>query len=77
VTDRQAVRSMRMGIEIAAILKQLYPSNFDPAKLMLLTGSAETIRQLQRGTSPEQIASSWTSELSSFDALRRKYFLYR
>jgi uncharacterized protein YbbC (DUF1343 family) len=77
VTDRQAVRSMRMGIEIAAILKQLYPSNFDPAKLMLLTGSAETIRQLQEGTSPEQIASSWTGELSSFDAVRRKYFLYK
>jgi uncharacterized protein YbbC (DUF1343 family) len=77
VTDRPAVRSMRMGIEIAAILKQLYSSNFDPAKLLLLTGNAETIRQLQDGTPPDQIVSSWSAQLSAFDATRRKYFLYK
>ena len=77
VTDRAAVRSMRMGLEIAATLKKLYPANFDPAKLLLLTGNAETIRQLQDGVPPEQIVASWSSDLSSFDALRRKYFLYK
>jgi uncharacterized protein YbbC (DUF1343 family) len=77
VTDRAAVRSMRMGLEIAATLKKLYPANFDPAKLLLLTGNAETIRQLQDGVPPEQIVASWSSDLSSFDALRRKYCLYK
>jgi uncharacterized protein YbbC (DUF1343 family) len=77
VTDRAAVRSMRMGIEIAAILKQLYPSNFDPAKLMILAGNAETIEQLQAGTPPDQIAAGWTNDLTAFDAVRRKYFLYK
>jgi uncharacterized protein YbbC (DUF1343 family) len=77
ITDRQAVRAMRMGIEIATVLKKLYPTDFDPAKLLLLTGSDETIRLLQDGTLPDQIAASWSTDLSTFDTLRRKYFLYR
>ena len=77
VTDKQAVRSMSMGIEIAAILKKLYPTNFDPAKLLFLVANADTIRQLQEGTSPEQIAASWSNQLNDFDTLRRKYYLYK
>jgi uncharacterized protein YbbC (DUF1343 family) len=77
VTDRVAVRSMRMSLEIASLLKQLYPNNFDPSKMLLLAGNSETIRQLQSGTSPDQIANSWSSDLTSFNALRHKYFLYK
>jgi len=77
VTDRSAVRSMRLGLEIAAILRKLYPDQFDPAKLLLLTGNAETIRQLQKGVAPEQIEASWSNDLSAYDAVRRKYFLYK
>jgi uncharacterized protein YbbC (DUF1343 family) len=77
VTDKQAVRSMSMGIEIAAILKKLYPANFDPAKLLLLVANADTIRQLQEGTSPEQIIAGWSNQLNDFDTLRRKYYLYK
>jgi uncharacterized protein YbbC (DUF1343 family) len=77
VGDKQAVRSMRMGIEIATILKKLYPDNFDPEKLMFLVGNAETIRQLQEGAAPEQVTARWSSDLNTFDAVRRKYFLYK
>jgi uncharacterized protein YbbC (DUF1343 family) len=77
ITDRQAVRSMRMGIEIATILKKLYPDHFDVAKLLLLTGNAETIRQLQDGAAPGQIEASWSTDVANFNQLRRKYFLYK
>jgi uncharacterized protein YbbC (DUF1343 family) len=77
VTDRFTARSMQVGIEIATILKRLYPSKFDVEKLMFLLGNAETVRQLQDGVSPETIISSWSSDLSKFDAVRRKYFLYK
>jgi uncharacterized protein YbbC (DUF1343 family) len=77
VTDRQVVRAMRMGLEIATILKKLYPGDFDPAKLLLLTGNAETIRQLEEGATPDQIVASWSSDLTGFDIVRRKYFLYK
>jgi uncharacterized protein YbbC (DUF1343 family) len=77
ITDRQAVRAMRVGLEIAAILKRLYPDKFDPEKLLFLVGNAETIRQLQAGVSPDQIIASWSADLATFDALHRKYFLYK
>jgi uncharacterized protein YbbC (DUF1343 family) len=77
ITDRQAVRAMRMGLEIAAILKKSYPDSFDPEKLLLLVGNAETIRQLQAAVPPDQIVASWSADLANFDALRRKYFLYK
>jgi uncharacterized protein YbbC (DUF1343 family) len=77
ITDRQAVRAMSMGIEVATILRKLYPADFDPAKLLLLTGNAETIRLLQDHAPADEIVTSWSSDLSSFDALRRKYLLYK
>ena len=77
ITDRAAVRSMRMGLEIAAILQKLYPAQFDPAKLLELTGDAETVRLLQEHTSPEKIVASWSAGLAAFDQMRKKYFLYK
>ena len=78
VTDRAAVRAMRVGIEIATVLKKLYPSNFDPAKLLAAdrqrgNDPATPSRMLP----PEQIDSGWANDLSAFDAVRRKYFLYK
>jgi uncharacterized protein YbbC (DUF1343 family) len=77
ITDRAAVRSVRTGIEIAAILQNMYPAKFDPAKLLFLIGNSETIRQLQAGVSPDQIVASWSTDLANFDQTRRKYFLYK
>ena len=77
ITERSAVRSMRMGLEIAAVLQKLYPRQFDIAKLLDLTGNADTVQQLQSGATPEKIVASWTPALAAFDQLRRKYFLYK
>ncbi len=77
ITDRFAVRSMRMGLEIAAILQRLYPKQFNSAKLIELVGNAETVQQMQSGVSPEKIVAGWTSSLAAFDQTRRKYFLYK
>ncbi len=77
VTDRFTVRSMRTGLEIAAVLKKLYPKEFDPEKLLLLVGNSDTIQQLQAGTAPEKIVASWSASLSAFDQIRCKYFLYK
>ncbi len=77
ITDRFAVRSMRLGLEIAAILQKLYPKQFDSAKLIELVGNADAVQQLQAGVAPEKIVASWTDSLAAFDKLRRKYFLYK
>jgi uncharacterized protein YbbC (DUF1343 family) len=77
ITDRAAVRSMRVGLEISVLLHKLYPQQFDPAKLITLTGNAATVQQLQAGVSPEKIIAGWSEDLMTFDQLRRKYFLYK
>jgi len=77
VTDRAAVRSMRIGLEIAELLQKKYPEQFDVTKTILLLGNDATVQQLKAGTPPEQIIASWSADLAAFELLRRKYFLYK
>jgi uncharacterized protein YbbC (DUF1343 family) len=58
-------------------LHRFYPQQFDPEKLLLLIGNSDTIQQLQAGATPEKIVASWSAALSTFDQIRRKYFLYK
>jgi uncharacterized protein YbbC (DUF1343 family) len=75
--DRAAVRSMLVGLEVATVLRRLYPEQFDVRKMIFLVGNADTISALQSGAPVEQIVASWTTSLTDFDARRRKYFLYK
>ncbi len=77
VLDRRALRSMRMGIEIAVILRKLYPKQFDSDKLILLLGNSQTIEKLRSGASPSDIVASWEVDLKAFQGVRAKYLLYR
>jgi len=77
VTDRAAVRSMRIGLEIASLLEKKYPNEFDATKTLLLLGNARAVDQLQAGIAPARIIADWSSDLAAFDELRRKYFLYK
>jgi uncharacterized protein YbbC (DUF1343 family) len=77
VTDRAALFSMRIGIEIAAALVKLYPGKLDPAKMVGLAGNGETIKRLLNGDPPETIISGWDVELGAFRQIRAKYLLYR
>ena len=76
LADRNALPSMRMGIEIAAALAKLYPSKFETAKMITLVGNGETIRLLQEGRDPAAIVDSWNSDLEKFRKMRAKYLLY-
>jgi uncharacterized protein YbbC (DUF1343 family) len=77
VTDRAAVRSMRVGLEIAAELHQKYPEHFDVSKILLLLGNDSTVQQLEAGTPVDEIIASWAKDLAAYDAVRRRYFLYK
>jgi uncharacterized protein YbbC (DUF1343 family) len=76
VTDRAAFDPMRLGLEIAAALRQLYPASFDAQKMTLLLASQSTVDQLNRGEQPAAIMASWKEKLASFMAMRAKYLLY-
>ena len=77
IIDRFKVRSMRMGLEIAAILQKLYPKQFEISKMVELVGNSDTMQQLQSDVPPEKILASWSAALTAFDQVRRKYFLYK
>jgi uncharacterized protein YbbC (DUF1343 family) len=74
--DRNALQSMRMGIEIAAALTKFYPVKFETGKMVVLVGNGETIKQLQEGRDPSAIVASWTRDLEAFRKIRAKYLLY-
>jgi uncharacterized protein YbbC (DUF1343 family) len=77
VTDRSSFQAMRMGMEVAAALLKLYPSNFEPRKMIELLGNAATIQRLQAGDPPATMIASWQSDLDAFRKIRVKYLLYR
>jgi len=76
ITNRNALQSMRMGLEIAATLHRLYPQQFHLEKIIELLGSQSTLERMQRGDAPAQIVTSWSAELDKFRAMREKYLLY-
>ncbi len=77
IGDRGAVRSMRMGLEIAALLQKMYPEKFDVSKTIVLLGNAETVQKLEDSASPADIVASWQTSLSDYDKTRRRYLLYK
>ena len=77
IGDRNAVRAMRLGIEVAALLEKMYPKDFDVEKTITLLGNAETVQKLKDGVLAGEIGKSWLGSLAEFDQTRRRYFLYK
>jgi uncharacterized protein YbbC (DUF1343 family) len=77
VMDRAAVRSMRVGLEIAALLQKKYPEHFDVTKTIVLLGNQATVDALKAETAPEQIVAEWSADLAAFESVRKKHFSYK
>jgi uncharacterized protein YbbC (DUF1343 family) len=77
VVDRSALGSMRVGLEIADVLRRMYQDKFDVEKTIALLGSKSTVEQLAGGDRPKQIIASWDADLEKFRALRAKYLIYQ
>jgi uncharacterized protein YbbC (DUF1343 family)/CubicO group peptidase (beta-lactamase class C family) len=77
VTDRNALRPVRVGLEIAAMLHKLYGTRFELESAERLFGSREGITRIRSGEDPAAIAASWAVAESRWRLLRNKYLLYR
>jgi uncharacterized protein YbbC (DUF1343 family) len=77
VTDRLALRPLRVGIEIASALSKMYPGKYviDPNDRLL--GSPQLIARIQAGDDPAELAASWAADEGRWRLLRTKYLLYR
>ena len=77
VTDRNGLRPVRVGLEIAATLHKLYGQRFELESAERLLGSREGITRIRAGEDPAAIAASWAVAESRWRLLRNKYLLYR
>lgn len=76
ITDREAFSPIRLGLEIAAGLEELYPGKIDLEKCATLIGSHEAIRALRNGTDPKAIEDRLRASVDDFKARRKPYLLY-
>ena len=78
VTDRLALRPVRVGVEIAASLSRLYGSRYDIAAAARLFGSEAQPRRAEGGRGPRH---DWRPDGPRAEArwrlLRARYLLYR
>jgi uncharacterized protein YbbC (DUF1343 family)/CubicO group peptidase (beta-lactamase class C family) len=77
ITDRLALRPVRVGVEIAAMLHKLYGPAFDLDAAWRLLGSKDTLARIRAGEDPGSIAASWSAGEAAWRRLRAKYLMYR
>jgi uncharacterized protein YbbC (DUF1343 family) len=76
VTDRAALRPVRVGLEIAAALARLYPAEYQLEAAGRLLGSRDTLARVKLGEDPAAIAASWGVAEARWRLLRARYLLY-
>ena len=76
VTDRDAVRPVRLGLEVAAALYRLYGDQFDLDAVARLFGSRDTLARIRAGDPPWEIAAGWAEGEAAWRRLRVPYLLY-
>ena len=76
ITDRSALRPVRVGIEIAAAVWRQHPDRFDFGRTVQLLGSQQTIDRIRNGEDPGGIAALWTADEARWHQLRAPYLLY-
>ncbi len=76
VTDRLALRPVRVGVEIAAMVHKLYGAKFELDAAERLFGSKDGLARIRAGENPEAIASSWAADETRWRVMRAKYLLY-
>jgi uncharacterized protein YbbC (DUF1343 family)/CubicO group peptidase (beta-lactamase class C family) len=76
VTDRAAVRPVRVGVEIASALVRLFPGQLKVDTAHRLFGSADGLARIAAGEDPAAIAASWAAAEARWRQLRARYLLY-
>jgi uncharacterized protein YbbC (DUF1343 family)/CubicO group peptidase (beta-lactamase class C family) len=76
LTDRAALNSPALGIELAAALYRLYPGKFNFGGTLGMVGSRSVLNAIKHGDDPKAIEQQWRSRLNNFNRVRAKYLLY-
>ncbi len=87
VTERRTFRSYRASLSLLQTFRNLYPEHFaykeppyeyeyEKLPLDMIIGSRPLREALEAGEKVGELEKSWQEELTGFDRLRRKFFLY-
>jgi uncharacterized protein YbbC (DUF1343 family)/CubicO group peptidase (beta-lactamase class C family) len=76
ITDREAFDSTRLGLELAAALRDLFPGHLDFDKCRNLIGSREIIRDLKEGRDASTLWTKAQQQAASFAERSKTYLLY-
>jgi uncharacterized protein YbbC (DUF1343 family)/CubicO group peptidase (beta-lactamase class C family) len=76
VTDRDRIRPVRVGLEIASAVSKLYGQQFKLEDAAALFGSTPALARIRAGEDPASVAASWSADEARWRRLRAKYLLY-
>ena len=76
VTDRDALDSPELGIELASALTGLYPNTYKIKGLDSLMVSKSSLDAIVSGEDPRRIVENWQESVEQFKETRSKYLLY-
>jgi uncharacterized protein YbbC (DUF1343 family)/CubicO group peptidase (beta-lactamase class C family) len=76
VTDRDRLRPVRIGLELASALSRLYRAQFKLEDAAALFGSKAALQRIRAGDDPAAIAESWSADEAKWREVRAKYLLY-
>ncbi len=77
MTDRDALDSVRMGLELLHATMRFHPGKFDLGGVMRLLGSEDAAERLRRGETASAVIKSYESDLNRFRETREKYLIYK
>ena len=75
ITDRAALRPVRVGVEIASALVKLFPGRFEIDLAARLFGSTAGIARIKSGDDAAAIAQTWQAAEARWRLTRAKYLL--
>jgi uncharacterized protein YbbC (DUF1343 family) len=77
VMDREVIRPVRVGLEVATALFRMYPAQYKLDDAHHLLGSRDVLARVRAGEDPARIAASWANDEAGWRLLRAPYLLYR
>lgn len=77
ITDREKLKSVRVGLEIATALRTLFPNDWKVDSYNRLWVNGEVFEMVRRGSSAEEIEKAYTEKLNTFKNRRALYLLYK
>ena len=76
ITDRAKFRPVLLGLELASALRQLYPRDWRPERLLTLLVNARAFEAVLRGDDPRVVEAAHEAGLESFRRRRERFLLY-